>query len=370
MTQEVPLVFQGQWNLLAAEQIRQFVLAPLPREVGSLVEKFPELGETFARVGISKITDLQKLQGIPLTLPGLAQGEDIPCEVVFAKTAGRLIDFPTVLSVGEQGQVKQKIHTIAGKPLELAVKPCQPGEGVKGYIVFKSRSVPKSSLQLPANSLAASVLFGYPVFAQVQEQPVRIEEALVLLEFDYTDPDQNGIYTAEIKAPLVEGEYEVITVMSFEDPSLGSEEIRLITVVDPEGYVYEKQEDRETRIPGAIVSLYWLNPETKQYAIWPAKNYQQENPQITDVTGRYSFLVPEGSYYLFVEAPGYLPYQGKVFQVREGFGVHMNIELKTQYSWLGGMGWERIVLALVVLLLLLNFWRDKMRSKVKNQNAK
>jgi len=64
-----------------------------------------------------------------------------------------------------------------------------------------------------------------------------------------------------------------------------------------------------------------------------------------------------------VEAPGYPSYQGKVFQVKEGSPVHTNIELKTTYWWLKAIGWERVVLVAVVLLLLINFYRDRIRKR-------
>ncbi len=120
---------------------------------------------------------------------------------------------------------------------------------------------------------------------------------------------------------------------------------------------------KETRIPGAVASIFWLNPQTKQYEIWPAKEYQQENPQITDLTGRYSFLVPEGFYYLKIEAPGYLAYKGKSFEVKAGGGIHTNIELKTKYGWLKIVDWKTMVLILTILLLVYNFYRDKIRNK-------
>jgi len=155
-----------------------------------------------------------------------------------------------------------------------------------------------------------------------------------------------------------------------EDPELGKKEIRLTTVIDLEGYVYEKDGDRETRIPGAIVSIFWLNPETKQYELWPAKEYQQENPQITDTTGKYSFLVPEGSYYLKVEAPGYLVYDGKPFQVKEGSGVHVNIELKAKYWWLKIIDWKTALLILIIIFFFYNFYRDKIREKLLRKSKK
>jgi len=395
---EAPLAFQGKWQLLPPKPIKEFVLAPLPKEIRKLAEKFPELEKTLEEVGISKITDVTKLKTVKLTLPGLTERvglpiakiepgkfalpqsvpvaelppqikQQLPTEIVFAKTGGELIDFNIGLSVNEKGETQQKIATISGKPLQLVVKPDKPVKSVKGYVVFKSKASRPTSLEFPLNSLLASLIFANPVFAKPQEQPVRVEEKLVLLEFEYTDPDGDGIYTAEIQAPLIEGEYEIITVMDFEDPELGKKEIRLITVIDPEGYIYEKDGDKETRIPGAIVSLFWLNPETKQYELWPAKEYQQENPQTTDVRGTYSFLVPESYYYLKVEVPGYLLYDGKPFQVKEGSGIHINIELKTKYWWLKIVDWKVILLVAVIILLLYNFYRDRIREKLlKSKN--
>ncbi|MBU4298423.1 hypothetical protein KJ636_00030, partial [Patescibacteria group bacterium] len=376
---EAPLAFQSKWQLLPSEPIREFVLAPLPKEIRKLAEKFPELGETLKKVGITKITDIEKLKAVKLTLPGLKAAEKMPTEIVFAKTGGGLIDFNIALTISEKGEPQQRISTISGKPLQLVVKPDKPVKSIKGYVVFKSRIKNKElgiknkelgtvirDSKFLIQDLTASLIFANPVFAQPQEKPVRVETKLVLLEFEYTDPDGDGIWTAEIQAPLVEGEYEIITVMDFEDPELGKKEIRLITVVDPEGYVYERIKNQELRIMDAVVSLFWLNPEIKQYEIWPAKEYQQENPQTTDVRGTYSFLVPEGYYYLKVETPGYLVYDGKPFQVKEGSGIHINIELKTKYWWLKVVDWKTILLILVILLLFYNFYRDKMRDRIEN----
>ncbi len=439
---KAPLAMRSEWNLLPTKAIERFVLSPLPKEIKKLAEKFPEFGETLKKVGITKITDIEKLKTAKLTLPGLtertslltvkiepgkfalSQGvpvaklstaakQKIPTEIVFAKTGGELIDFNIALSINEKGEFQQKISTISGKPLQLVVKPDKPVKSVKGYVVFKSRELKPKIYNLKSEveklqassaspseaeqasskfqSLTASLIFALPSLAQPAESSRYIaiegidvlddkpqslgerpqssdsesqETRLILLEFEYTDPDGDGIYTAEISAPAVEGEYEIITVMNFEDLDLETKEIRLITVVDPEGYIYEKDGDKETRIPGAIVSIFWLNPETKQYELWTAKEYQQENPQTTDVRGVYSFLVPEGYYYLKVETPGYLIYDGKPFQVKEGSGVHINIELKTKYWWLKIVDWKIILLIVVILLLLYNFYRDRIREKL------
>ena len=54
---EAPLAFQGKWQLLPSEPIREFVLAPLPKGIRNLAQKFPELEKTLEDVGIVKITD-------------------------------------------------------------------------------------------------------------------------------------------------------------------------------------------------------------------------------------------------------------------------------------------------------------------------
>ncbi len=139
----------------------------------------------------------------------------------------------------------------------------------------------------------------------------------------------------------------------------------MIVVVDPEGYVFEKLSDgREIRLSKAEVSIYWLNPETKSYEIWNAKNFRQVNPQTTDVTGRYSFLVPTGMYYLRAHLDSYGDYESKPFQVEESKGVFINIELKAKLAWLKVFNVENILLfgilgALVYLGVVFTLRRRK-----------
>jgi hypothetical protein len=385
----VPLVFKGKWMLLTYtlenKPFVNFTLSPLPKEIQKLVEKFPDLKKLFAEFKIAKLTDIEKLRGVKLTLPGLTERvglivpkgipiaqlppelkEKIPTEIVFAKTGGEKIDFNISLSITKEGKPEQRIKTISGKPLELMIKPDKKVKSIKGYLVFRAKKSTPSSLPIPFTaSLVDSIFFTKPAFAFPLEKPIEVEEKLVLIEFEYTDPDGDGIYTAEIQTPKVEGEYEIITVMDYEDPSLGKKEIKLITVVDPEGYVFEKFQGREMRIAGAKVSLYWLNPETKNYELWPAKEFLEENPQITDSTGKYAFLVPPGFYYLKVEAKGYKTFQGEPFEVKEGSGIHQNIELKAKYWWLMVIDWRIVALifGIVILLLIYKIYRDKMRKK-------
>jgi hypothetical protein len=350
--------------LLPADKINQFALAPLPQSLLTLVQKFPDLAKTFKAVGISKLSDLNNLSGAKFVLSGIgkeaglaggvsvpiaslsdSQKKILPSDIVFAK-ASNLIDYSIFLSIGNDGTASQEINTVVGKPIELAIKADKPVTSIKGYLTVKNLERQSATRVVPATSLLAAPIMAMLALGSPSSQSivgsdvtsvsgsdVPTEDKLVLLSFDYTDDNHDGIYTASITAPMVHGEYEIISVMDYKDKSLGKKELRLTAVVDPEGYVYEPNGNKETRIPDARVTLLTKDPQSGQFAIWPAKDYQQINPQKTDKSGTYSFLVPEGEYKLTVSAPGYYDYTGEVFTVQEGHNVHEDIAVKAKSWW-------------------------------------
>lgn len=414
-----PVVFQTRWNLLPLKAIRTFVFAPLPYEVRILASKFPELDRTLKGVGIERFTDLTKLTGVSLNLPGLSEltdtlegaGEDglaeidilrdvtlhipgvtnigvgkialikglplvnfslaakrdVPAEFVFARSAGELIDLNVAMSIGERGEVIQQISSLPGQILKLVVKPVSSARSVTGYITFKAPTPKIALVKISRSSLSASVLLSQNGLVENAPSKIPVEQKLVLSSFEYTDPDGDGIYTAEVVTPRTPGEYEVITVIDYIDPTLGIRQMRMITVIDPEGYVFEKSNGKETRIPSAVISLYRQNTVSKIYELWGAEEYSQENPQITDVRGTYAFLVPEGTYYFSVEAPGYKSFEGKEFNVTEGAGIHQNIELQSSQGFLLSFDWKLILLIVVLLLLVYNFYRNRLQDKLLKQ---
>jgi len=381
---------KGKWVILPRLSINNFVLGPLPTELRALAQKFSGLQNTFQEIGVLRATDIERLKSATLVLPNLTEitaipgaqtpipslpkgvplaklttlaKERIPSEVVFARTAGELVDFNIAVSLSSTGAPVQVISTLVSNPLELAVKPEKPVTSVKGYLIFKSKRQNPGSSGLPFERVTASAVSAGPAPLRAQETPVQTEDDLVLIEFEYTDPDGDGIYTANIQSPMVGGEYEIVTVMDYSDSTLPSKAIRMITVVDPEGYVYEKAGLNETRINGSVVSLHWLNPETKRYELWLAKEYNQQNPQTTDASGSYAFLVPEGTYQLRAGAKGYKDYESQILDVREGEGIHLNIQLERSYSWLSILvDWKTAVMVLLMIFLAVNFYLDRRRK--------
>lgn len=381
---DAPEALKGRWPLLPEGPIKNFSLSPLTQELSLLLNKFPELENTFVNLGVNKIDDLEKLDGVKLFLPGLTRAlgltggaaadggirlsggiplndlpaaakEKIPAEVVFAKSTGQLIDFNMELTVSKTGETESKLNVISGRSLSLLIRPENLAKSVKGSIIFKDKTA-----ELKLDKTLTGTLKDLAIKTALAETETR----LVLNEFNYNDDDGDGVWTAEVQAPLVTGKYEIITKIDYQDEKLAAKEIRLITVIDPEGYVYKQDGRNETRLAGAVISLFWLNPLNNNFELWPAATYQQANPQTTDLTGRYSFLVPSGEYYLKVELAGYGLYQGQHFTVKEGGGVHTNIELKPKFWNFKMFDWKTVFLIILAALILYNFYRDRKLSKL------
>jgi len=120
--------------------------------------------------------------------------------------------------------------------------------------------------------------------------------------------------------------------------------------VDPEGYVYQKMNGNELRIKDATVSLFVKDSSTQEFTLWPSEKYMQQNPIVTDNTGKYSFLVPPGTYYLTATAKNYQDYKSDEFVVQNNKGITINIELKPKATW---HSWLTIQIATVILLLVI-----------------
>jgi hypothetical protein len=363
-----PLSMAGKWNLIDQKRINELVLAPLPSELRALAQKFPGLEQTLKGAGITKASDITEIKNVKLVLPALTlvanpqarlafrqelergvpvgklsakAKRGLPAEVVFTQTANGLIDINTVLTINNQGQPVQQVNTIVGRQLTLTIKPDGPARSVTGYLLFRSRTAALASVAKPsipfATLLASSVMLGQNW--NKSEPAIPIERQLVTTQFEYTDPDRDGIYTATITAPQVAGDYEVMTVIDYQDVKMGRRVVRLETVVDPEGYVYEAAgSGKQTRLPNVMVILYVQDPASSEWIIWPAQDYFQENPQVTNISGSYAFLVSPGRYRLEARIKGYDNYISEPFTVQNGRGVHQNIELFQKWFWWRWLG--------------------------------
>lgn len=124
--------------------------------------------------------------------------------------------------------------------------------------------------------------------------------------------------------PEVAGEFNITTQIAYADGT--QKELESEILIDPEGYVFVQQELGKTSIQNAQVTL-WYNVNN-EWVVWEAQKYNQQNPQITNDRGEYSFLAPEGKYFLQVTATNYTEYSSTPFNLTQANPIHMPIELK------------------------------------------
>ena len=79
---------------------------------------------------------------------------------------------------------------------------------------------------------------------------------------------------------------------------------------------------------------------------------QPKNPQITDKTGEYFFMVPKGRYYLEIIKENYYSQKTGEFEVIDEI-VNINVEIKEKDEWLKKIDWNIIVLIGAVFLIII-----------------
>ena len=352
-------------------------VSSIPSNAEFFAQKLPEFNKVLTDLGLNKIEDASKLNGIQLNLPSITQTylansglsakgvlgteavplaqftakdvEKLPTNIVFANTGNELVDYSIKLTFDEKGDAEQKINVMSGKPLALVIKADENAKNVLGFLTLKNRKI---SAQTKPNFWLAAALNTARTVLEPGSRTVLQESgtALLLQKFEYKK-SENGLYKANITAPVDEGEYEVITIIEYNDPEQPPKETRLVTVVDPEGFIFEKIGSKQARVDKATVSIYWQNSDSK-YELWPAKKYMQINPQITNETGKYAFLVPPGKYYLKTEAKGFATYQSEPFSVEQDAGVHTNIQMRANTVFPYWLNLQTVIIALLIILII------------------
>jgi hypothetical protein len=298
-----------------------------------------------------EINQFASVQGVPLAGLGAAAIAKMPTDIVFARTAGELIDLTTAISVNKDGKVEQKINTISGRQIELVIKPESPAKRVSGLVALTKAQNTEAKPRKDIFSAVLGAALSQVVQTTTTQNP-STPAGLLLQKFEY-DEVKPGVFKATINTPENEGEYEIVTVVEYKDKALSPTENHLTAVVDPEGYVYKQTPDGRLRIQNAKVSIYWLNTETNKFELWPAEKFLQKNPVFTDETGKYSFLVPQGTYYMTASAENYLDYKSDEFTIKEDNGVRMDIELKKKTFLPEWLGWNGIIAVLLLMIVVM-----------------
>lgn len=177
--------------------------------------------------------------------------------------------------------------------------------------------------------------------------------------------EKNEFYRTKFISPNVNGSYSiVISVFDFEHSAISQEKIKL--VVEDYGQVQEilsktdyfilkirdflkigKQKNGQSK--GARVSLFSLNEE-QSWFLWDGKKFNQKNPQITDLTGSFGFIVPNGKYKIVAEKDNYIS-ENKIIEVKNNV-INSKIEIQGENNWL-----IFIIVSIIFILILIIIYR-------------
>lgn len=168
------------------------------------------------------------------------------------------------------------------------------------------------------------------------------EVSVIIFTFgssSYLLTEKDGNYQAIFKTPKIKGDYNMTLNIVFKDSTIRS--LSKEALVDPYGYIYKKSKSlttifnkevfEETRVLGAKVTLYFYSDEKKQWILWDGEKYKQKNPQETNQSGDYGFMVPAGKYYLEVQKSGYRFLKTDQFEVKDQI-INKNLELQPVIS--------------------------------------
>lgn len=182
-----PPALTGQWDLISSSAIGAFVLAPLPKELSLLTGKFSSLRQTFRELGVTGAASLPKLQGVELSLPAL-EHQNIPTEVVFARSSDDRIGLNVKLSLSASGEVQKHVNVVAGTTLKLVVRPESSARSVKGYLVLRSAgssgAIGENNRSISMQAALTSMIFKSPQLANnVSGDMSNVEQKLALTAF-------------------------------------------------------------------------------------------------------------------------------------------------------------------------------------------
>lgn len=91
------------------------------------------------------------------------------------------------------------------------------------------------------------------------------------------------------------------------------------------GYAYNKLNNE--RIQSAKITLYIFNEKINSWPVWDGKAFGQENPQETDETGQYGFLVSAGRYRLEIQKSGFGNARSKELEIKNNTLINIDIPL-------------------------------------------
>jgi hypothetical protein len=141
------------------------------------------------------------------------------------------------------------------------------------------------------------------VVAQADGQPETTIATLTQVQSDDSGATYRG--TATVPATGLAPGLSRTTRVSLVDPRNTGNRILIAVVnqflIDPAGYIYDTSDS--SMIPGAMATLY--KKQGEDWIIWPAEQFGQMNPIVSDPDGHYAWDTDAGDFLVKVSKTGY-----------------------------------------------------------------
>jgi len=85
-------------------------------------------------------------------------------------------------------------------------------------------------------------------------------------------------------------------------------------------------------VGNVIVTVYYFQSDYNHWFVWDGLSFGERNPQVTNETGHYSFMLPPGKYYLEAKAPGFVNTQSEIIEQNSIGVINANIPLSPKQA--------------------------------------
>jgi hypothetical protein len=277
----------------------------------------------------------------PSTTPITVKKENnffvIPDNIVFKKLESDVPFFESVAG-GIALKINENTNTLSlfnGQELKISIKPKKKVKSIIVEILLKSITQNNNKIK------------PFSFIKTIYAQKLNIEK------YTLTDEDKDGIYEGNLKISNVPGDYEIKTLITYNDET--NKEVVSKAKVQSTGYIYELLSGKQARISNAEISLSIFNEITKEFEPWDADKFHQKNPIITNETGEYIFFVPDGKYFLEVKTNKYKPYKSEEIIINDNNYINENIKLiplNNQFNYIKIISISAVILVMFSVVFI------------------
>lgn len=89
--------------------------------------------------------------------------------------------------------------------------------------------------------------------------------------------------------------------------------------------------DGKNTLSDVEIKIYFQNPVSKNYQFWNGSSYDIANPVKSDSSGKYSLLLPSGSYYLTFKKQGFKEKRSQIINLSSSTFINSDIQLSPNF---------------------------------------